>query len=80
MLLSLMFTLVFYILCAVALARAIDEGSQLPLISVGTQSFRGVPGGSIVRLCSDSRDTDIMDIERIVNVPQVPYLCVSPSL
>ena len=38
-----------------------------------------MPGGSVVRVCPESRDSDLLKIERIVNKPQVPYMYVCSS-
>ncbi|KAF4633678.1 hypothetical protein G7Y89_g4420 [Cudoniella acicularis] len=69
-----MLLLVISALCAVTLGRAVDAGQQFPLVPGSASGPGDIPGGSIVRLCAESRDTDALEIERIVNVPQVPYL------
>ena len=68
---------------AVVLGQAINEGPQHPLLDIPSSSrlalgleLERLPGDSIVRLCPESRETDVLAIERIVNSPQVPYLYV----
>jgi hypothetical protein len=73
---STMLLLVIYVLYAVALGRAVKEGRQRPLVLGNSSGLGDMPGGSIVRLCPESRDTDVLAIERIVNSPQVPILYV----
>lgn len=69
MLLSALFTL-----CAGVLGRAVDDVQQLPLVTESV--LRKIPGGSIVNLCPESKDSDLLAINRIVNEPQNPYLYV----
>ncbi len=67
-----MFILVIYALCAGVVGRAVEKVPQSPLI-LGSGA-RIVPGDSIVKLCPESRDSDLLVIERMVNEPQTPYL------
>lgn len=60
-----------YALCAAILNSAVGE-RQIALVP--GDSARDVPGDSIVSLCPESRGSDLLAIERIVNEPQVPYL------
>lgn len=71
-----MLLLLIYVLHAVALDRAVEEGRQQLLVPGSSDGLEDVPGGSLVRLCPESRDTDVLAIERIVNRPQTPYLYV----
>jgi hypothetical protein len=64
-----MLLLVIYLLYAVALGRAVEEGRQHPLVLENPSGLGDIPGGSIVRLCPESRDTDVLAVERIVNRP-----------
>ena len=75
-----MLLLVNYMLYAVALGRAVEETQQHRLGLENTGGLGDMPGDSIVRLCPDSRDTDILAIERIVNTPQVPLLYVFATI
>lgn len=64
---------------AVALGRVVEEGRQRPLFG-NPSALENLPGGSIVRLCPESHDSDVLSIERIVNKPQVPILYVSTTI
>jgi hypothetical protein len=70
-----MLLLAIYLLYAVALGRAVEQGRQHPLVG-NSSGLRDVPGSSLVRLCPESRDDDVLAIERIVNIPQLPVLYV----
>ncbi|KAF2236376.1 hypothetical protein EV356DRAFT_530997 [Viridothelium virens] len=69
-----MLLLGIYVLFAVVSGGAVREGQQYPLVLGNTGGLGHMPGGSIVKLCPESRDTDVLAIERIVNSPQVPVL------
>jgi hypothetical protein len=73
---SVMVPLAISTLYAVALGRAIEEVRQHPLSIGNARGLEDIPGGSIVKMCPESRDTDVLAIERIVNEPQVPILYV----
>lgn len=61
-------------LYSAALGKAVEEGRQYPLVYGKQNGLGNIPGGSIVRLCPESRDTDVLAIERMVNRTQVPIL------
>lgn len=64
-----MLFLAIYALSVGTFGSAVDE---VPLmLGSGPQD---VPGGSLVKLCPESHDGDLLAIERIVNKPQTPYL------
>ena len=73
--------LAIYLLYAVAsgstISSAVGEDRQYPLVLENQRDTREPTGDSIVRLCPESSDIDVLAIERIVNSPQVPFLCVS---
>lgn len=54
------------------LGRIAGSISQSPLVP--TDYGRILPGGSIVQLCPESRPSDLLVIERIVNEPDTPWL------
>ncbi|KAI9649430.1 hypothetical protein NHQ30_002006 [Ciborinia camelliae] len=58
------------VLYAAALVKAVKEVQQNPLIFGNSNSLGEISGDSIVKLCPESRDTDLLDIERIVNRPK----------
>ena len=59
-------------LYAGTVTSAAIEMLETPLILA--ESPQNVPGGSLVKLCPESGDGDVLAIERIVNKPQTPYL------
>lgn len=59
-------------LFAEVFGRAVGSISQSPLVP--TDYDRILPGGSIVQLCPESRPSDLLVIERIVNEPDTPWL------
>ncbi|TAQ89242.1 hypothetical protein B7494_g2440 [Chlorociboria aeruginascens] len=69
-----MLLLIIYLLFAVVFGRVIEEGQQHRLDLGNPSGLGDMPGGSIVRLCPESRDTDVLAIERIINRPQLPIL------
>lgn len=71
-----MLLLVTYMLYAVALGRAVKEGQQHLLVLGNPSPLGDIPGLSIVKLCPESRDTDILAISRIDNWPVIPILYV----
>ena len=73
-LVSTMLLVVISVLHAVVLGKPIEKGRQQPLVVGNPSGLQEIPGGSIVKLCSGSRDTNILAISRIVNSPQVPIL------
>ena len=73
---STMLLLVFNVLYAAAVGRVVEESRQRPLRLEYPSGLGDIPGGSIVRLCPESRDTDVLVMERIVNKPQLPILYV----
>lgn len=60
------------VLCTTVLGRAVERDRQHPL----ALKNGGIPGDSIVTLCPESRKSDILVIERIINRPQRPILYV----
>jgi hypothetical protein len=68
-----MLLLAIYLLYVVALGTIAEQGRQYPLLG-NSSGLRHVPGSSLVRLCPESRDDDVLTIERIVNIPQLPVL------
>lgn len=71
-----MLLLIISILSVVALGRVVEKGRQHPLMRLDPSGLGDIPGGSIVKLCAESRDSDVLAIERIVNSPQLPILYV----
>lgn len=68
-------------LCSSISGRAVDQIHQIPLVHASADDYPGdvpggIPGSSIVTLCEESQDTDILSIYRLVNMPQVPHLYV----
>ncbi|KAJ8064940.1 hypothetical protein OCU04_007244 [Sclerotinia nivalis] len=57
-------------LYAAALGRTIEENRQHPLALGNPSSLAEIPGDSIVKLCPESRDTDLLVIESIINRPK----------
>ena len=74
----LLFTI--YVLNAVALGRAVEEGQQHPMVFGNSNGPGNMPGGSLVTLCPESRNTDVLEIGRIVNWHLVPYLYASAKI
>lgn len=73
-----MLFLFILLLHAFAQGRTIDNDRQLSLNLEDSSIFREIPGDSIVKLCPESLDTDILKIEKIVNRPE-PILYVSTN-
>lgn len=71
---------IIYALCAITLSRAVDEVQQFPLAPESVSRPGDMPGSSIVGLCPESRDTDVLAIKRIANRPQIPYLYVISTI
>ncbi|KAB8296272.1 hypothetical protein EYC80_009046 [Monilinia laxa] len=65
-----MFLLVTCLLYTAALSRVVEEDRQQPLVLENLKGLEEIPGDSIVKLCPESRATDILAIERIVNRPE----------
>ncbi|THV53034.1 hypothetical protein BGAL_0061g00100 [Botrytis galanthina] len=65
-----MLFLFILLLHAFAQGRTIDNDRQLSLNLEDSSIFREIPGDSIVKLCPESLDTDILKIEKIVNRPE----------
>lgn len=71
-----MLLLVISTLYAIASGGEMGKNRQQPLALPGSEVM---PGSSIVKLCPESHNTDVLNIERIVNEPPVPYLYVTTS-
>lgn len=71
-----MLLLIIFVLRAVALSRTVEDSRQHLLMLGNPSALDDLPGGSIVKLCPESRDTDILVVERIVNRPGLPVLYV----
>lgn len=78
-----MLLLAIYVLYAAVLGRAVGEVRripQTPLVFGEPSGLGGMPGGSMVTLCPESRGSDVLVIERIINRPQEPILYVLPRI
>ncbi|KAF7853618.1 uncharacterized protein EAF02_011923 [Botrytis sinoallii] len=65
-----MLFLVIFLLHAFAQGRNIDNDQQRPLTLENSSIPREIPGDSIVKLCPESLDTNILKIDKILNRPE----------
>lgn len=72
----MLFLVIHAALCIVAYGRSIEDYRQR-LLTLANPTAPDVPlDWSIVQMCPESRDDDILSIERIINRPLLPILYV----